>query len=144
MIDDTQAINAASAKHKTSSSQSSHERIVFPTHTKTIDSLQLQAHGINIFSSYPTSFFSDYLPFTFGDLNVVVPEDPGANAMFFCLYPGTYQPSGHINVSRAREFYLQFTSSYVSASTPADLLVLGKAINFLLVSDGSAVLRYST
>jgi hypothetical protein len=37
-----------------------------------------------------------------------------------------------------------FTSSYVSASTPADLIVLASAINFLLISDGSAVLRYST
>ena len=28
--------------------------------------------------------------------------------------------------------------------TPADMLVLARAINFLLISDGSAVLRYST
>jgi hypothetical protein len=26
----------------------------------------------------------------------------------FCLYPNDYQPSGHINVSRAREFYLNY------------------------------------
>ena len=26
----------------------------------------------------------------------------------FCLYPHSYQPSGHINVSRAREFYLDY------------------------------------
>ena len=48
----------------------------------------------------------------------------------------TYQPSGHINVSRAREFYLQFASSYCASGTPCDLLVLAKAINFLLISDG--------
>jgi hypothetical protein len=44
--------------------------------------------------------------------------------MNFCLYPGTYQPSGHINVSRAREFYLQFVSSYCGSATQCDLLVL--------------------
>jgi hypothetical protein len=54
----------------------------------------------------------------------------------FCLYPGTYQPSGHLNVSRARELYLEYVSSYVSQASPADLLVLGRAINFLLISDG--------
>jgi hypothetical protein len=70
----------------------------------------------------------------------------------FCLYPGTYQPSGHINVSRAREFYLKFTSSFFSGSSAPNgagsrtglLVVIASAINFLLISDGSAVLRYST
>ncbi len=26
----------------------------------------------------------------------------------YVMFPGTYQPSGYINVSRAREFYLSF------------------------------------
>lgn len=60
------------------------------------------------------------------------------------MYPGTYQPSGHLNVSRAREFYFNFSSSYCDSSHVCDLLVLAIAINFLLISDGSAVLRYST
>ena len=63
----------------------------------------------------------------------------------FCLYPGSYQPSGHVNVSRAREFYLQYWSEgAVSSEDPADLIIVASAINFLLISDGSAVLRYST
>lgn len=144
MIDDTVAFNAASAKHKTNFSMELAERIVYPSTTDTIDTLQLQAHGINIFQTYAREFFRDYLPFTYGGTNIISPEDKGAFMLNFCLYPGTYQPSGHINVSRAREFYLQFVSSYVTSSTPADLLVLAKAINFLLISDGSAVLRYST
>jgi hypothetical protein len=60
------------------------------------------------------------------------------------LFPRSYQPSGHLNISRARETYLQWTSSYVTASTPADLFAIAVAINFLLITDGSAVLRYST
>ena len=36
------------------------------------------------------------------------------------------------------------STSYISASRPCDLIVVGIAINFLLISDGSAVLRYST
>jgi hypothetical protein len=62
----------------------------------------------------------------------------------FCLYPGTYQPSAHINISRAREFYIQYTSSIISTVVNGTLIIVGIAINFLLVSDGSAVLRYST
>lgn len=144
MIDDTVAFNAASAKHKTSYSMESAQRVVVPEITETIDTLQLQAHGINIFSTFKAQFFRDYLSYTFGGANIITPEDKGALMLNFCLYPGTYQPSGHINVSRAREFYLQYASSYVTASTPADLLTLAIAVNFLLISDGSAVLRYST
>lgn len=62
----------------------------------------------------------------------------------FALFPRSYQPSGHLNVSRAREFFLQWTTRYVNAQTPADLLAVAIAINFLLITDGSAVLRYST
>ncbi len=144
MIDDTVAFNAASAKHKTFSAQRTSERLIYPVATETIDTLQLQAHGINIFSTFKAAFFRDYLSYTFGGANINTPDDQGAMMLNFCLYPGTYQPSGHINVSRAREFYLQYASSYVSSSTPCDLLTLAYAINFLLISDGSAVLRYST
>ncbi len=47
-------------------------------------------------------------------------------------------------MSRAREFYLNWTTRYVDSTTPADLLAVAIAINFLLITDGSAVLRYST
>lgn len=144
MIDDTVAFDATSEKHKTSYSQVSAGRLVFPSSTRTVDTLQLQAHGINIFSTYSSDFFGNYMPYVYGGANIITPEDPGAYMLNFCLYPGTYQPSGHINVSRAREFYLQYVSNYVSTSAPADLLTLAIAINFLLISDGSAVLRYST
>ncbi len=144
MTDDGIAFNAADPLHKTFSSQEVIERIIYPVATETIDTLQLQAHGINIFSTFKSAFYRDYMPYTFGGSNINTPEDQGALMLNFCLYPGTYQPSGHINVSRAREFYLQFVSSYCTSSTPCDLLTLAYAINFLLISDGSAVLRYST
>lgn len=149
MTDDTVAFNAAIVgaapyKHKTFSAQESAERVVFPTELETIDDLNLKAHGIDIFQTLKAAFFRDYMSYTFGGANIVTPEDRGAMMINFCLYPGTYQPSGHINVSRAREFYLQYDSSYVTSSTPADMLVLARALNFLLISDGSAVLRYST
>ena len=144
MIDDTVAFNAINAAHKYTSSMIADQRVLLPVVTKTVDTLQLQAHGIDIYKTFKAAFYSDYLPYTFGGLNIVTPKDEGALMMNMCLYPGTYQPSGHINVSRAREFFLQYFSSYVSPSTQAQLLVLAIALNFLLVSDGSAVLRYST
>ena len=145
VTDDSIAFNdLTNLKHKTSSSQQRSEQLSYPVVTETIDTLQLLAHGISIYSTFKAQFFRDYQSYTFGGANIITPEDQGAMMMNFCLYPGTYQPSGHINVSRAREFYIQYVSSYVTSATPADMLSLAIAINFLLISDGSAVLRYST
>jgi len=111
---------------------------------KTVDQLTLTAHGIACHDNMEEIFFNAYNPFHYGGPAVVTPKDCSALMINFALFPRSYQPSGHINVSRAREFFLQHNTSYVSANSPADLMVVAIAINFLLITDGSAVLRYST
>jgi len=113
--------------------------------TRTLDRVTIKAHGIPIYNDFPSQFFNAYIPYHYGGPNIRTPEDCGALMITFCLYPGTYQPSGHINVSRAREFYIHYTSSVIGQQNDTGtLVVLASAINFLLISDGSAVLRYST
>lgn len=113
-----------------------------------LESINIKVHGIDIYKNFPAAFYNSYLPYHYGGLNLNTPEDVGAYMIPFCLFPGTYQPSGHINISRAREFYIEYTlkagifAGLTSAS--AILTVLASAINFLLISDGSAVLRYTT
>jgi hypothetical protein len=139
------AWNAATpVQKKYSSSLTTSEKITFPVYTETLDTLAVRTHGIYVYNSFAGAFYRDYLSFAFGGANLVTPEDLGAYLINFCLHPGTYQPSGHMNVSRAREFYVEYVSSYVSTATPADFCFSAEAINFLLISDGSAVLRYST
>jgi len=108
-----------------------------------VDTLELQAHGVKIFKETPSSFYNSYVPYRFGKY-VNTPEDPGWFMMNFNFNPGDHNPSGHLNVSRAREFYLSYTSSYISSASKADLIVLADALNFFLVKDGSGVLRFST
>lgn len=114
----------------------------------TLKSVSIKAHGIPIYVHFPDSFYNAYIPLTFGGHNIRAPKDIGALMITFCLYPGTYQPSGHINVSRAREFYIDYSTETVIGTgvgkSPGLLVVVASAINFLLISDGSAVLRYST
>lgn len=110
----------------------------------TVDTMTLTSHGIIIFDQFADTFFNQYMPFHYGGPALCTPDDVGALFVNMALFPRSYQPSGHLNISRARETYLKWTTSYVSAKTPADLLVVAVAINFLLVTDGSAVLRYST
>ena len=97
--------------------------------TQTLDSITINAHGIPLYNDFPAAFFNCYTPLTFGGHNICTPEDESVFMIPFNLYPGTYQPSGHINVSRAREFYIRFTSSVVgSLEVPtADLVIVAAA-----------------
>ena len=115
----------------TQTSQTQGARLTFTSAQKTLRTIKILAHGINIYNDFNSEFFSDYLPYHYGGYNVVTPEDVGAVMVNFCLYPGTYQPSGHMNISRAREFFFSYTSDFVNEQNPADLLVLAIAINFL-------------
>ena len=110
----------------------------------TVDTLGLSSHGITVYDGYSDKFFNQYAPFHYGGAALNTPEDVGALFVNLCLFPRSYQPSGHLNISRARETYLKYTSSYITSASQADMLVVGIAINFLLITDGSAVLRYST
>jgi len=110
--------------------------------TATIDTLSVKAHGVNLYNNFPRQFYNAYIPYTFGDNRA--PDDEGLLMITFNLYPGAYQPSGHVNLSRAREFYLDYVSSWVSSTNTASLIVTASAINFLLIADGGAVLRYTT
>ena len=112
----------------------------------TIDTMEVKAHGIVIFTESSESFFNSYLPYRYGS-SMNTPMDRGWYMINFNFFPGEHQPSGHINLSMAREFYLKYKSSgenTISDTNRVDLIVLSDAINFLLIKDGSAVLRYST
>ena len=52
---------------------------------------------------------------------LVAPRDTGSCLINFALEPGQLQPSGHINVSRAREFYFSIASDVISSSVPGRL-----------------------
>jgi len=111
---------------------------------QTVDTISLSAHSVQLYRDTPAKFFHSYTPWAYGGTNIHCPEDIGKMFMPFCLYPGLYQPSSHINVSRSREFYLDYKSSIISGENPGDLIIYASAINFLLISDGAAVLRYAT
>lgn len=111
-----------------------------------ITTVQLQAHSVDLFSQFPAQFFNSYIPYQFGGSKITAPTDPGLYLYSFALQPCQYQPSGHFNVSRARELYLNYTSSFVASDSDhtATFFLQAKAINFLLISEGSCSLRYST
>jgi hypothetical protein len=110
--------------------------------TPTIDTLQLTNHGVILYDQYPELFYSAYLPWNYGT-NIVSPLDPGLCMMTFNLYPGIYQPSGSFNMSVARETYLNWTGSTISGVNKATMIAVAICINFLLIAEGTCVLRFS-
>jgi hypothetical protein len=111
----------------------------------TVSNIGLSAHNVKLYEDQYASFFHSYLPYQYGGPNLNTPDDESLYLISFALYPGTYQPSGHLNISRAREFHLTYTATRTPSSTEVlSMLVYVKAINFLLIADGSASLRYTT
>lgn len=117
---------------------------VYKRPVQVLDSIQLETHGIILYADTPASFFNHYIPYTYGMERIGSPEDEGMLMVTFNLFPGSYQPSGHVNLSRTREFYITYTSSIINTIVTGVLVVVAICINFLLISDGSAVLRYNT
>lgn len=109
----------------------------------TLDTINIAAHGIDIYKQFPANFFNQYTAYHYGGPNINAPKDVGSLFIPFCLYPGTYQPSGHINISRAREFYLTYgATTFDPTNNPVVsglLVVIASAINFLLISDKHSV-----
>ena len=118
-------------------------QVVSQIESPSVDSLELQAHGIVLFKDTAIGFYNSYMPYRYGR-NINTPEDPGWFMMNFNFNPGDHDPSGHINVSQAREFYLNYASSYIDKDHETEVIVLADALNFFLVKNGSGILRFST
>jgi hypothetical protein len=120
-------------------------RVEVRRNSPVVSTIGLSAHNVKLYDTQYAAFFHSYLPYQYGGPNMNTPDDECLHLISFALYPGTYQPSGHINISRAREFFLSYaTVRTVSSNNPVQLLVYVSAINFLLIADGSASLRYTT
>jgi hypothetical protein len=111
-----------------------------------VNNLTITSHGVVLYDNFPSLFYSSYIPFI--KKSVTTPFDIGVHLVTFNVNTYEFQPSGHINLSRGREFYVSYNSTLVntpiSPTNPVYFIACAKAINFLLVSDGSCVLRYST
>lgn len=119
-------------------------QIQWKTESRVIESFSLETHGIQLYKNTPVNFFNYYVPYNYGGQGIGSPSDIGVYMVTFNLYPGTYQPSGHINLSNSREFFFIYISNALSPTFTGRLIIYAIALNFLLISEGSAVLRYNT
>jgi hypothetical protein len=109
-----------------------------------IDTITIVSHGTNLYFNFPSLFYNAYIPWKYGCDKIRTPDDIGAFMIPFNFFPGQFQPSGHFNFSRARETYIEYSSSLIDSTFPCELNACAICLNFLLISDGTAIIRYGT
>jgi len=111
-----------------------------------IDKIGFGAYGIELYKLTEEFFYRAYQPFRFQKCcQISSPENSEECAYvvsWAILGPKQFQPSGYLNISRLREFKLAYESSYINPETQVELMASAIGINFLLISDGTAGLRY--
>lgn len=110
------------------------------TESPTIDNCGLTINDIDIFQKDTVAKYSSFYPYAAVGLNT--PDDQGWLMMNNQFRPDIYDPSGHIDMSRNREVYLNYDSSYINGSNLAKLTVVAQTINFLIIDKNSAHLKY--
>lgn len=122
---------------------------IFYDEQQVVRDLTLRASDIVIYPTIQPEFYNNYIPYRYG--NTLKTPDMGWMMMNFNVEPGNQQPSGHFNISRARELYLIYNSAVddsgnyiVRTANPVELIVLADCINFMLYKNNNLVLRFST
>lgn len=110
----------------------------------TVNNITFETYSIELNKEVQEKFYNAYTPFRFGENKITSPVDPGKYMLNLNLYPNSFQASGYLNTSLAREFFIKYASTFISNDNKCELVLLGIAINFLLIANGSANLRFST
>lgn len=122
--------------------QPGRQYIEYYQETPVVDSIELRAFDIPIKGAYPGAFYNQYIPFQYGG-KLATPTDIGIYILNFNLTPMNLNPSGHIDFTQTRENYLYWTGSTISEANPVDLVIYSRSLNFLILRNNQAILRYS-
>lgn len=113
---------------------------IFNQEDQTVDDLALKINDIEIYPQQLSKFSSSYLPWAADQMNC--PKDCGWHLFNLCVKYNSWNPSGHINMTRNRELYLKYTSSRISDTSRAKLYVVARTINFLMIRGNTAYAKF--
>jgi hypothetical protein len=104
------------------------------------------AHGNELYPLMPEAFYNNYLPYILPGLST--PGEKGVYAVSWCFYPISFDPSGHINNSTARELFIKYEKDPEGVGATGDnnveLFLSAQCLNFLLYDKTSIRLKYVT
>ena len=109
---------------------------------RSLTSIAFQSHGIDIYKEFKSDFYDNVINYIFGSETFNSAEEFGIYLINFSIYTGTYQPTGYFNTSQTRENYFNYQSTSITVGQPASLIMVAVAINFLLIGNDTAILRY--
>jgi|UniRef100_A0A6C0IW25 hypothetical protein len=119
------------------------ENFTYFEEAATIDTAHLKSHGAYLTPvDAPMAYFSNYQSTRFGAKACSGAVDKGQ--ISFALENGEWEFSSHFDMSRARETDLTLKSSVISSTTTGRVVIQTTAINFLMIAEGSAVLRFAS
>lgn len=110
------------------------------TENQVVDYLGLSIDDIELFQYDTVKKYSGFYPFVTESFNT--PDDPGWMLMNNQINPADLNPSGHINMSQNRKIYIKYKSSYINGTNRTKLIVIAQAINFLIIKNNSAYVKY--
>lgn len=122
-------------------------KIRYTSHTQNIvQNLGVYIYDSPFFCKHNTrEFYADYLPFTYS--NGTINCDTDAHAPIFITFanmPGIYQPTGFVNLSKNKNMYLELTYGVdFDSRNKVFLHSVANARNFILIADGSCIVRFS-
>lgn len=115
-----------------------------------IGEIEIQAQGQSMWANYAQQIYNRYMTYQYGADAINGTDEESQFFVTWALYPGMFQPSGFLNFSRLREIDLIHKNSTGKHIGPGaeetvnqvSCHVLASSLNFLLIADGNALIRY--
>lgn len=95
-----------------------------------------------VYGTQSTLFYDGYLPYISG--NKIMSNNNNIYYLPFNINSQDHQPSGYVNLSKIRELYIEYSSNVIEQYKPVKMYVYARALNFILISNNSATLKYMT
>lgn len=120
----------------------SRENINYWEDSNVVNNLSITiGNGLRIHTDIVPDFFNSYMPYI--TPNIASPNDMGLFLLPFNQKPLINSITGYIDMTRIRDFYIEYASSYINTTKEVELVIMSKSINFLVVSKTMA-LKFAT
>jgi hypothetical protein len=110
--------------------------------TPVVNNVELTINNTSSFNMNNINLYDGYLPYI-SDKGIITSNN-NIYYLPFSFYESKNQPCGYLNLSKAREIYLEYSSQIIESYKPVKLYAYAKTINFLLITKNSANLKYIT
>jgi hypothetical protein len=107
-----------------------------------VNSLNFSINNTSVYGTQNVKLFDSYLPYIAD--NKIITSNNNIYYLPFSFYQSYNQPCGYLNLSKAREIYLEYSSNYIEDYKPVKLYMYARTINFLLITKNSANIKYIT